>query len=92
MVMNKGTVEYQDVILAITDVRLGDGAILITATGTGPLAEYHGPIRIYGPDGLLVQEGGHADCPGAAKNQTLQLEVTYAPELGSDVPHLELNG
>lgn len=74
--MNKGTVEYQDVILAITDISLRDGAFFIIATGYGPADEYHGPIRLYGPDGLLVMYGGHADCPGVKKNHVLRLETT----------------
>lgn len=78
--MTKGTVEYQDVILAITDIRLRDGNFLVTAEGLGPCAEYHGPFRIYGPDGVLVQEGGRTDCPAAGKGQFLRLEVVLTPE------------
>ena len=78
--MNKGTIEYGDVILAITDISLRDGAFFVTAAGRGPLAEYHGPARIYGPDGVLVQDGGHFDCPAAAKNQSFRLEAICTPE------------
>ena len=78
--MNKGTAEYQDVILAIEGISLRGGAFVILATGTGPLAEYHGPVRIYGPDGLLVQEGGHIDCPGVTKGQEFRLDLTCTPE------------
>jgi len=77
--MNKGTVEYEDAILAITDISLRDGAFVILAEGYGPLAEHHGPGRIYGPDGVLVQEGGHIDCPAAAKGQRARLIVTLTP-------------
>jgi hypothetical protein len=78
--VNKGTVEYEDVILPITDISLRDGTFLVVAGGPGPLAEYHGPARIIGPDGLLVQEGGHIDCPGAGIDQTYLLELTLTPE------------
>jgi hypothetical protein len=77
--VSKGTVEYQDVILAITDISLRDGGFFITAYGEGPLAEYHGPARIIGPDGLLVQDGGHVDCPAATKDQLVWLEMTCTP-------------
>lgn len=77
--MARGTVEYQDVILAITDISLRDGAFFLTAAGLGPCAEYHGPARIYGPDGVLVQDGGRIDCPEAGKDQELRLEMTLTP-------------
>lgn len=79
MSMRKGTVEYLDVILAVTDISLRDGAFLVVAVGPGPLDEYHGPVRLYGPDGLLVQDGGHADCPSVKRSGQLRLELALTP-------------
>ena len=76
----KGTVEYEDIILSVTDIRLLDGAFLIIAEGWGPSAGYRGPARIYGPDGVLVQDGGTIDCPAATKDQRLRLEAVLTPE------------
>ena len=78
--MNKGTVEYEDVILPIADITLRDGGFFAIATGHGPLAEYHGPARIIGPDGLLVTQGGHINVPAVAKHQVLRLEMDLTPE------------
>ncbi len=78
--MSKGTIEYEDAILAITDITLRDGAFLVTATAPGPLAAYRGPIRMYGPDGVLVQEGGYIDCPAADAHQHVTLEAVLTPE------------
>jgi hypothetical protein len=78
--MNKGTIEYQEVILSITEISLLEGSFLIIAVGKGPLAEYHGPARIIGPDGVLVQYGGHIDCPSAESGENLRLVMTMTPD------------
>ncbi len=78
--MNKGTVGYPDDILFLGDITLRDGAFFVTASGPGPAPEHHGPMRLYGPGGVLVQDGGSFDVPAADSGQRIRAEVTLTPE------------
>lgn len=78
--MIQGTVEYEEVILPIVGIGLRDGAFVVQAEGDGPADPWHGRVRVIGPDGVLVQQGGIIDCPAAEKGQRLRLELTLTPE------------
>lgn len=75
----KGLVEYGDVILFIADVELRGGAIIVTAAGMGPAPEYHGPVHLYGRDGLLVAHGGRMDVAPAGCCDSILAEVVIDP-------------
>lgn len=75
----KGSVEYENVILTIDDITLRDGMFIASCSGKGPAPEYHGPVRIYGTDGILVVIGGLLECPAARKEDRISVEMTMNP-------------
>jgi hypothetical protein len=76
----KGTLEYGSATLFVADITLRGGAIVVTATGWGPAPRYSGPLRLHGPDGLLVAGGGHFDVETAGRLDAIKVELTLTPD------------